>query len=181
MRRLFVACATLLACTACTAPVDTAITASATTTSANAAVAYTQLNSSDYQSFVKNWTPEEDAFCGAFGSVADWSAVMHPAATMGSHTYAPPDSLWAGHAVLMLARVAPSGDAVHVFQVNAVRRTQDGIEVDYTFTSPPPASSTEKYYFAISVAKPLAGRIRFITNGHDACDAELGAAHTGPG
>jgi hypothetical protein len=148
--------------------------------SADDAAGYTLLNPSDYQSFVGNWSPDDHPFCAAFASAADWDAVMHPAATMGSHTYAPPASFWADHTVLLLARVAPSGgDAAHVLQVEDVRRTRDGVEVAYTFTPPPAASSTAKYYVAISVAKPVPGAIRFGENGAVTCETQLGQSHVG--
>lgn len=159
---------------------SSATTTSAPPGSADDAAGYTLLNPSDYQSFVGNWSPDDHPFCAAFASAADWDAVMHPAATMGSHTYAPPASFWADHTVLLLARVAPrGGDAAHVLQVEDVRRTRDGVEVAYTFTPPPAASSTAKYYVAISVAKPVPSAIRFGENGAVTCETQLGQSHVG--
>ena len=136
------------------------------------------LSPNDYQSFVANWTPQERPFCAAFESGSDWTAVMHPAPTQMSRSFAPPDEFWRAHAVLLLARVVNSGDASHVFRVNRVERGLHAIDVDYTFTPTPAATSTMKWYLAIEVAKPLPRTIRFREAGQVTCEISAPSAHS---
>ena len=138
------------------------------------------LNPNEYQSFVGNWTPEDRPLCAALQSAGDWDKVMHPAATMNSHAFAPPAEVWQGHAVLLLARVVNAGDTSHVFSVSKLSTEQNALVVDYAFASTPAASSTEKYYFALEVAKPLAATIRFREGGNVVCEVAPGGVSPAP-
>ena len=85
-----------------------------------------RIHLSDYQSFVKNWSPEETPLCAAMDSRADWDAVMHPAPTMGqTRPFSPPEAFWKRNSLLVLARVINSGgDDLDVFQVDRVVRSK---------------------------------------------------------
>lgn len=136
------------------------------------------LNPSDYQSFVANWSPETRPYCAAFESNADWTAVMHPAATQTPHAFAPPDEIWREHAVLILAQIVNAGETAHVFRIDRVTRSSHAIDIDYTFTPNPPATSTMKSYFAIEVAKPLPRTIRFHEAGALTCEVRAPSARS---
>jgi hypothetical protein len=71
-----------------------------------------------------------------------------------------------------------SGDASHVFRVNHVERGLHAIDVDYTFTPTPAATSTMKWYLAIAVAKPLPRRIRFREAGQVSCEVSAPSARS---
>jgi len=56
-----------------------------------------------YLSFIANWTPDTAPFCAVLRSAADWSAVLRPAAVMGSaKPFAPPADFWSANGVLVL-------------------------------------------------------------------------------
>ena len=80
--------------------------------------------------------------------------------------------------MLLLARIVNSGDASHVFRVNRVERSLHAIDVDYTFTPTPAATSTMKWYLAIEVAKPLPRTLRFREAGQVTCEISAPSAHS---
>jgi hypothetical protein len=126
-------------------------------------VAHGRLDPAEFQSFVRNWEPPSRPLCAALQSAADWDAVMAPAAVMGaSKPFAPPADLWTRNAVLLLARVVDAGDTTKIFELGSVRRAGDRLDIGYTFTPPPKASSTMKWWLGITVAKPLPPTIRFL-------------------
>ena len=149
---------------------------SATVTQAIAAEAGAKrIHLSDYQSFVKNWSPEETPLCAAMDSQADWDAVMHPAPTMGqTRPFSPPEAFWKRNSLLVLARVINSGgDDLDVFQVGRVVRSKSKITIDYKFRAPPAASSQIKATMGLEIAKPLPSVIEFKENGRMVCALQL--------
>ena len=130
-----------------------------------------RIHLSDYQSFVKNWSPEETPLCAAMDSRADWDAVMHPAPTMGqTRPFSPPEAFWKRNSLLVLARVINSGgDDLDVFQVGRVVRSKSKITIDYKFRAPPAASSQIKATMGLEIAKPLPSLIEFKENGRMVC------------
>lgn len=128
------------------------------------------LDPRDYHAFLAQWTPEDRPLCRVIHSSAEWSATLHPAATMGRNVFGPPDALFNNHVVLLLARAMPTGPTEHVFDVHSVTRAAKGsVVVDYAYTPPPAASSTMNWYFAAVVDKPFTGPAFFRENGHDVC------------
>jgi hypothetical protein len=130
-----------------------------------------RIHLSDYQSFVRNWSPEETPLCAAMDSQADWDAVMRPAPTMGqTRPFSPPEAFWKRNSLLVLARVINSGgDDLDVFQVGRVVRSKSKITIDYNFSTPPAASSQIKATMALEIAKPLPSVIEFKENGRMVC------------
>ena len=130
-----------------------------------------RIHLSNYQSFVKNWSPEETPLCAAMDSQADWDAVMHPAPTMGqTRPFSPPEAFWKRNSLLVLARVINSGgDDLDVFQVGRVVRSKSKITIDYKFRTPPAASSQIKATMGLEIAKPLPSVIEFKENGRMVC------------
>ena len=133
---------------------------------------YTVLNPSDYHVFVAPWDPADQPFCAAFQSAADWEARMHPAASMGQNTFAPPTEIWRDHAVVLMARETNPGDPAHFFTVTGVTKSTDAdaLDVHITFTPPPASTFTIVAYVAVEVPKPLPHVIHFNENGRDVCE-----------
>jgi len=130
-----------------------------------------RINLGDYQSFVKNWSPEGSPLCAAMDSRADWDGVMHPAPTMGqTRPFSPPEAFWNTNSLLVLARVINSGgDDSHVFQVGRAVRSKSKVMIDYNFRAPPAASSQIKAAMGLEIAKLLPSTIEFKENGRVVC------------
>jgi hypothetical protein len=129
-----------------------------------------RLDPGAFQSFVRNWTPSSRPLCAAIRSQAEWDMIMSPAATMGSSKpFGPPADFWSRSAVLLVARVVDAGDMAQVFRLQRVRRAAGTIDVEYSFTPPPKASSTMKWWLGMEVGKPLAATIRFVEGGRVVC------------
>ncbi len=129
-----------------------------------------------YQSYVANWTPDTKPFCAILRSSADWSAVIRPAAVMGSaKPFAPPADTWTTNAVLVVARTAyaSQGDAAALI-VAGVRETQGAIEVETRFSPPPPSSYASKQAVALAFRKPLPENIVVRENGAVVCTLRPG-------
>ncbi|HEY9084652.1 MAG TPA: hypothetical protein VIN40_01720 [Candidatus Tyrphobacter sp.] len=127
-----------------------------------------------YQSFVGNWTPPDKPLCAAIGSAAQWNQIFHPAPVMGAHRpFSPPDSFWAQHAILLVARVVDAGDTSHVFHVNAVARGGNVATLDYAFKPTPRSSSSIKWWTGVAIARPLPATVRYRENGQIVCSLDL--------
>jgi len=134
------------------------------------------LDKDAYSSFVANWEPEDAPLCAAFGSKADWDKVMHPAPTMGGNqVFAPADTTWEKHAVLVLSRIVGDLDA-KTFVVSDVKRSGDAIDVTYAFTPPAEGSAQFKDFFLLEVPGPLPSNINFTENGKLVCTTAPGAS-----
>jgi hypothetical protein len=130
------------------------------------------LDPDSFQSFVANWAPDTEPRCAAMRSQADWDKVMRPAPVRrGTKPFAPPADFWTRNGVVLIARVVDSGDMTRIFRLTGVRAAAGAIEIDYTFSPPPPASSKVKWWLGIKVAKPLAAVVRFVEKGRVACTA----------
>jgi hypothetical protein len=135
-----------------------------------AEAAFERLDPNTYQSFVRNWKPENAPLCAVIRSQADWDKVLAPAARMGgTPTYAPPAAFWDTKAVLFVARVINAGNTADVFRVERVEFGKHTLELDYSYRPTPPASSTMKWYLAVAVAKPLPATVRFTEGGKVVC------------
>jgi hypothetical protein len=133
-------------------------------------VAHARLDPGAFQSFVRNWEPPSRPLCAALQSAKDWDAVMAPAPVMdASKPFAPSDDLWARNAVLLLVRVVDAGDTAKIFELRSVRQTGGRLDINYSFTPPPKASSTMKWWLGITVAKPLPPTIRFLMGDSVTC------------
>jgi hypothetical protein len=100
----------------------------------------------------------------------------HAPTTSRSKAFAPPDALWRGRAVLLLAQVIPGGDASNVFRVASVTRDADALDVAYRFKATAPASFFIKWYMAVSVEKPLPPLVRFMMDGRAVCTVRPNSA-----
>jgi hypothetical protein len=132
------------------------------------------IDPAQYQSFVGNWTPASKPLCAAVGSASQWNRIFHPAPVMGTNRpFSPPDSFWAQHALLVVARVVDAGDTSRVFRVNYVTRTGNVVTLDYAFRPTPYASSTIKWWTGVAIARPLPATVRYRENGRIACSLDL--------
>jgi hypothetical protein len=129
----------------------------------------TALDPDAYQSFVGNWTLETKPLCAVLQSAEQWSYILHPAAVMhGNKTFAPPPSLWNGHAILLFARTVSGGETNPLAFV-AVMKSRRAIELDVKLSSSAPSSYQMKRYVAVAVDKPLPEQVRFVENGVLVC------------
>lgn len=123
-----------------------------------------------YQGFVAGWTPATWPFCAILRSAADWSAVVHPAAVMGSQKpFAPPADLWSRRAVLIVARTTYAPTDGPALAIESLHETASAVDVDTRFAAPPPSSYRVKQAVAVELAKPLPARILVRDHGAVVC------------
>ena len=133
-------------------------------------IGWSALDIAGYHSFVQNWTPDNAPLCAALSSSGDWEKVLHPAPTLFSHApYAPAESFWKHHTVLLVARVIDTGPTAAVFTGISINREGTVVTVSYRFIPNAKASSQIKWPLMLSVAKLPAGTVRFVENGHEVC------------
>ena len=131
-----------------------------------------------YAVFVANWTPATKPFCAILRSEADWGAVLHPAAVMGSQRpFTPPAGFWTNNAVLVVARTAFASTGAPAPIVEGLREAANVLEIDTRFSAPPPSSFMVKQATALQLAKPLPPTI--VVRDHGAVVCTLKPA-TGP-
>lgn len=124
---------------------------------------------SDYQVFIRGWQPETKPFCARIESTAQWQRILRPAAVgFGNKPFAPPAAWWNTHAVLLIARSAYAWSDT-VLRFRSFERAKHGLTVDYTFSAPPPASSTMRTWMGVVVSKPVLLPVTFVENGKPAC------------
>lgn len=181
MRRMLIA-ALAMGLTACNAPDSTAPKTPATPAAAPAPPradmslveplapdAFRRLDFTLYHVFVGPKAAPGRPFCAALDSADAWRATMQPAAVMGENLFAPPDDMWADHAVLLIARLvgADPGDAL---RVEGIRRTDAALDVRYTLADAAQSGTDFNWPIAVTVAKPLPAKIRFLENGRVVCE-----------
>ncbi len=131
--------------------------------------------SSAYQSFIKNWSPDSTPLCAILASSADWDAVLHPAGVMGAHKpYAPQVDFWRTHGMLIVARTVPgAASSIRLEKIAATKRST-GVVVTYKLEGGADASFMTKVWLPIEVAKPLPVSAAFKDTNGVKCSAKLG-------
>jgi hypothetical protein len=148
-------------------------------------VEFATLTPGHFQSFVKTWQKPAAPLCQVLRSNADWERWMGAAAVMGQHKpYAPPESLWSHHFVVLIARVVGAQDPDTVFDVTGVRADREALDIAYHVNRP----STAPYKIAAWVGVVLRndqrrGRLDIIEDGAMTCsvdDHDKGASLMAP-
>ena len=138
--------------------------------SAAAAEPPTMFTPNDFQSFLLPWPDAPAPLCAVLVSPADWEKRFHPAPTIpGTRPFAPPDSFWRDHALVLIARRLPGGEASGIFTDPAVTRTAGTLRLAITFHPPQPSSWTMNGFVAVAVAKPVPQDVQIFENGDRIC------------
>lgn len=135
----------------------------------------------DYQAYVRNWDEKTyPVLLACIQSVAQWNAVMAPAAVMGKHApFSPKEDQFARNHLLLLAQVMPGGsdDIAKRFKVGSAVLKDGELTLNVTMTMPSnKVNYTIKNYLGVWVPKMLVNKVVFMENGK-----RIGALEVGRG
>lgn len=139
------------------------------TMSKERSVPYKKMDMNDYRNFLGNWDEQKYPVLYALISTpAQYNALFHPAATMGSlRPFSPDASLYAREQILVVARVMLNPKNMDtVFEVDRITERNQELALHYRFNKQESDANWHgKIYLAVRIPKHNYKKVLFFENG----------------